>query len=271
MLNRLILRSISCIIDSQKQNSGFPFNLPIFKKRGVLELNSPITFLVGENGSGKSTFMEALACKIGCIVVGSDSLQRDNTLNEVRKLSECLHLSWTKKTKNGFFLRAEDFFGYTKKLSLLKAQIKEDINTVDEEYSGRSEYAKGLAKMPHLNELNALENSYERGLESYSHGESFLELFQSRIKPNGLYLLDEPEAPLSPFRQLGFLSLLKKMISEGSQFIIATHSPILMAFPNAEIFNFDTLPIQKVKYNELEHVILTKSFLQNPAAYLNKL
>jgi len=271
MLIKTILKSISYRVDSQKPTEEFPFNLPILKNLKTIELNSPVTFLVGENGSGKSTFIEALACTIGSIVVGSDAIQNDKTLNDVRKLSECFYLSWSKKTKNGFFLRAEDFFGYTKKLSLLKAQINEDIITVDKEYKNRSEYAKGLAKMPHANELNALKNSYERGLETYSHGESFLELFQSRIKPKGLYLLDEPEAPLSPFRQLGFLSLLKKMVSEGSQFIIATHSPIIMAFPNAEILTFDTPPIQRVKYNELEHVALTKSFLQNPEVYLEKL
>ena len=127
--------------------------------------------------------MEALACKIGSITIGSNSIQFDKTLDEVRPLSDHLHLSWSKKTNNGFFLRAEDFFGYTKKLSSIKAQLKEDINTIGKEYEGRSEYAKGLAKMPHLGELHALENSCDRGLESYSHGESFLELFQSRIKP----------------------------------------------------------------------------------------
>jgi len=119
--------------------------------------------------------------------------------------------------------------------------------------------------------LHALEKNYEKGLESYSHGESFLELFQARIKPGGLYILDEPEAPLSPFRQLGFISLLKQMVEQGSQFIIATHSPIIMAFPNAEIYSFDADEIQKVDYENLEHVTLTKSFLQNPQAYLNRL
>ena len=86
-----------------------------------------------------------------------------------------------------------------------------------------------------------------------------------------MYLLDEPEAPLSPFRQLGFIALLKQMVQENSQFIIATHSPIIMAFPDAEIFSFDTLPVQKVIYDELEHVTLTKSFLQNPKPYINRL
>ena len=192
--------------------------------------------------------MEALACKIGSITVGSSSVNNDKTLDEIRPL-------------------AEDFFGYTKQLSQIKAQLKNDLDKIDEEFENRSEYAKGLAKMPHLGELNALENSYERGLESYSHGESFLVLFQSRIKPGELYLLDEPEAPLSSFRQLGFIALLKQMINENSQFIIATHSPIIMAFPDAEIYSFDILPIQKVNYDDLEHVTLTKSFLQNPQSF----
>lgn len=268
-INSNILKAIS--FSKGPPKNQFPFNLPIFKNFEVLNLNSSITFLVGENGSGKSTFLEALACKIGSITIGSSGIHSDKTLDEVRPLADCLKLSWQKKTKNGFFLRAEDFFGYTKQLSSIKAQLKTDLKNIDYEYRNRSEYAKGLAKMPHVGQLHALENSYERGLETYSHGESFLELFQSRIKPGGLYLLDEPEAPLSPFRQLGFISILKKMVSEGSQFIIATHSPIIMAFPNSEILSFDSIPIQKVNYNELEHVTLTKSFLQDPQSFINKL
>ena len=170
------MRSVSFY---EKPNSGlFPLNLPIFKHFENIVFNSSVTFLVGENESGKSTFLEALACKIGSITVGSSSINNDKTLDEIRPLANNLKLTWNKKTKNGFFLRAENFFGYTKQLSQIKAQLKTDLENINKEYENRSEYAKGLAKMPHLGELNALENSYERRLESYSYGESFLELFQ---------------------------------------------------------------------------------------------
>jgi predicted ATPase len=120
---------------------------------------------------------------------------------------------------------------------------------VDVEYQDRSQLAINLAKMPFANQLNALEQRYGDGLDAQSHGESFLALFQSRFVPDGLYLLDEPEAPLSPLRQLSFLALLKQMTMQNAQFIIATHSPILLAYPEANIFSFDTTPIQAVQYN----------------------
>jgi predicted ATPase len=125
--------------------------------------------------------------------------------------------------------------------------------------------------MPFAHELHDMKSRYDGDLQAHSHGESFLTLFQSRFVPNGLYLLDEPEAPLSPIRQLAFLSMLKAMVEQEAQFIIATHSPILMAFPEATIYSFDDAPIHPVKYEELEHVKLTRAFLNDPGAYLNHL
>jgi predicted ATPase len=125
--------------------------------------------------------------------------------------------------------------------------------------------------MAYARELAAMQEQYGRQLNNFSHGESFLELFQSRFRPNGLYLLDEPEAPLSPAHQLTFLSLLKQMVAQKCQFIIATHSPILMAYPEATIFSFDESPIQSVAYDDLEHVAITRSFLNNPDQYLRHL
>jgi predicted ATPase len=125
--------------------------------------------------------------------------------------------------------------------------------------------------MPYAHELYDLNQRYGSGLDAHSHGESFLALFQSRFVPEGLYLLDEPEAPLSPIRQMAMISILRDMIEQKSQFIIATHSPILMAFPGAVIYDFDRLPLQTVRYQDLEHVRLTRDFLDNPGAYLNRL
>lgn len=116
-----------------------------------------------------------------------------------------------------------------------------------------------------------MKDKHGEGLETKSHGESFLELFNSRFRPNGLYILDEPETPLSPMKQLAFISMLKEMVKENAQFIIATHSPILMAIPDATIISFDQAPIREVGYNELEHVNLTKDFLNNPEGYLRHL
>jgi predicted ATPase len=265
------LKSVSVRKWPEQDNSLFPFNLPIVQSLEEMNFTSPVTFLVGENGSGKSTLLEALACAIGSVTVGSESVKTDKTLASVRKFAQHLKLTWQKRTQRGFFLRAEDFFGYARRLSEMRQEMEEEIRTVDREYEGRSKMAIDLGKLPYTNELQAMRRRYGEGLDTYSHGESFLALFQARFVPNGLYLLDEPEAPLSPIRQLAFLAALKSMVAQDAQFIIATHSPIIMAFPEAVILSFDSARIQQVSYDELEHVKLTRAFLNNPDAYLKHL
>jgi predicted ATPase len=262
---------LQSITKKEIKEQGFPFNLPVISALEEIKFTVPVTFFVGENGSGKSTLMETIACAAGSVTVGSESVKTDPSLAHVRKLANHLRLTWTKRTHKGFFLRAEDFFGYAKQMAQTRQELEDDIKKVDSEYEGRSKFAKDLAKLPHVSELHAIKNRYGDGLDTRSHGESFLALFQSRFVPNGLYLLDEPEAPLSPIRQLAFLSALKQMVAEESQFIIATHSPIIMAFPDAEILSFDGGQIRKVNYDELEHVSLTREFLKDPEAYLRRL
>ena len=251
--------------------SRFPFTVPAIRTLGELAFTAPVTFFVGENGSGKSTLLEAIASAAGLITVGSLEAHTDPTLSAVHELGRCLRLAWSKRTRKGFFLRAEDFFGYAKRMNETKSELQRDLRAVDEEYAGRSETAKGLAKMPHARELADLQRRYGEGLDAQSHGESFLKLFQSRFVPGGLYLLDEPEAPLSPSRQLALLAMLKSMVADGAQFLIATHSPILLAFPGATILSFDTAPIRPVAYESLEHVTLTRAFLNNPESFLRHL
>jgi len=264
------LRSIS-YQKPQYDLRNYPFSLPVFQAFYGLEFNSPVSLFVGENGSGKSTLLETIACAVDSIVVGSDSLKTDKTLGGVQHLSRFLKLSWNNRTRKGFFLRAEDFFGYIKNMTRMRQELEEDIRVIDNDYKDRTDYAANLARSPHIGQLHALIQRYGDGLEHHSHGEAFLTLFQSRFIPGGLYLLDEPEAPLSPLRQLGLISILKDMIKQDAQFIIATHSPILMAFPDAALFNFDKDSIQQVTYNELEHVNLMRSFLNDPQAYLRQL
>jgi predicted ATPase len=249
----------------------YPFSLPFIQAFNGMEFTSPVTFFVGENGSGKSTLLEAIACAIDSIVVGSENLKTDKTLRGVQQLSRLMRLSWQKKTRKGFFLRAEDFFGYAKRLDTMRQELEEDIQAVEVDYKDRSKFAADLARLPHLNELEGLSRRYGNGLDHHSHGEAFLALFQSRFVPGGLYLLDEPEAPLSPLRQLGLISIMKEMLNQDAQFIIASHSPILMAFPGAVLFNFDGTSIQPVAYDDLEHVNLMRSFLDDPQAYLRQL
>lgn len=249
----------------------YPFNLPLLHGLDEMRFSAPVSFFVGENGSGKSTLLEALACAAEMITVGSESVKTDKSLVHARELAKYLRLAWTKRIHRGFFLRAEDFFGYAKRQNELRAEMETDLQEIEREYKDRSAYAKSLARMSTAGQLGDMRRRYGDGLDARSHGESFLDLFQSRFVPNGLYLLDEPEAPLSPLRQLALIAAIKEMESQNAQFIIASHSPILMAYPGAEIFHFDDGQIKKVGFNDLEHVRLMRDFLNNPESFLRNL
>ena len=260
-------------IEYSKPNniSRYPFNIPLFKDFHRLEFKTPVTIFVGENGTGKSTLLEGIAAGIGSITIGQESIDYDKSLKDARDLSKSLKLSWKIKTKKGFFLRAEDFISYTKKIAEMRLGLEEELKEIDNTYDDRSELAKSLAKMPYNSSLSELKRKHGEGLETISHGEGFLKIFNERFVPNGVYLLDEPETPLSPMKQLALISMIKGMVKDNAQFIIATHSPILMAIPEARIISFDEDPIREVEYDNLEHVNITKDFLNNPQQYLRQL
>jgi predicted ATPase len=249
----------------------FPFNLPVFESLEELRFENPVTLLVGENGTGKSTLLEGVACAAELIVVGSEDTRSDFSLSHARELSKFCRLFWTKRTHRGFFLRAEDFFGYAKQINKMRSEMELDLQEIDEAFKGRSDFARELAKMSTASGLADIRERYGEGLDARSHGESFMTLFQSRFVPGGLYMLDEPEAPLSPLRQLALITAIKDMVSQNGQFIIATHSPILIAFPDATILDFDGGKIHHANYNELEQVRLMRDFLLNPESYLRYL
>ena len=246
----------------------FPFSVPAIQSLEALDFPGPVTFFVGENGSGKSTVLEAIAAAARLPTVGSDDVQADATLAPQRELADALQLVWSRRTKRGFFLRAEDFFGFTKRLAVMRAELLARLDEIDVEYAERSAYAKGLAAGPVRGSLEALETRYGVNLDANSHGQSFLRLFQSRFVPGGLYLLDEPEAPLSPQSQLGLIAMISDMAAQDAQFIVATHSPLLLAYPGATIVSFDEVPVRAVKYEELESVRLVRDFLAGPERYL---
>jgi predicted ATPase len=262
------LRSIG-INPAAKRLDSFPFRLPVVKKFREVRLRAAVTFLVGENGSGKSTLIEALAAAVGSVVVGGEDVRTDKTLAHARALGSQLKLVWEKRTHRGFFLRAEDFFNFAKRVNRESAELEE--MALEFEREGLKGYGLGLAQGVVRGQRRALTSRYGEDADARSHGESFLDLFQSRFVPGGLYLLDEPEAPLSPQRQLALLSMLKSMAEQDSQFVIATHSPILMALPGADILSFDHAPLRRLPYDRVEHVSLTRDFLNNPEAFLKHL
>jgi len=249
----------------------FPFTVPVIRSLDVLPLRGAVTFFVGENGSGKSTLLEAIAAAARLPTVGSADVDDDATLDAQRRLSDALRLVWSRRTKRGFFLRAEDFFGFAKRLARMRSEMLRRLEELEVEYADRSAYAKGLAAGPMHRSLEEMEQRYGVDLDANSHGQSFLKLFTSRFVPGGLYLLDEPEAPLSPQSQLALLAMMQDMIAQQAQFIIATHSPMLLAYPGARIYSFDSAPIREVAFEELDHVVLMREFLKEPGRYIRAL
>jgi predicted ATPase len=264
------LRSVELRTVAPDEAARFPFNVPVIRTLPRLALAQSVTFLVGENGSGKSTLLEGLAAAARLPAVASQTIERDASLDAQRVLGRALKLVWSRRTYRGFFLRAEDFFGFTKELSKMRAGFLAELAAIDA-YTDRSEYAKGLAKMPAANSLADMERRYGVNLDENSHGQSFLKLFRSRFVPGGLYLLDEPEAPLSPQSQLALIAMISDMLAEDAQFVIATHSPILLGFPGATIYSCDRVPIERVAFEELDHVVITREFLNAPQRMLKEL
>ena len=221
----------------------FPFSIPVIKNLNKINFKNQLTFFVGENGSGKSTILEAIANVYGFGKEGGSKniLFETSTKDPVSRLSDVIKLAWTQKILEGYFFRAESFFNLASYLDNL------DGGGVLLSYGGKS-------------------------LHEQSHGESFLSLFQNRFSKGGFFLLDEPEAALSPQRQLSFLVVLNEILkNQNTQFIIATHSPILLAYPGAQILSFDSEKIKEVKYEETEPYKVTRGFLFNTEAYIDKL
>lgn len=250
---------------------AFPFSVPAIRSLRELELDGPVTFFVGENGSGKSTLLEGIALAASLPAIGSSDTASDETLAAQRSLAKALTLRWNRRAQRGFFLRAEDFFGFARQLSRLRAELLQRAAEIEVEYADRSKHAKALAQGPALGSVADMDRRYGVNLDECSHGQSFLRVFQDRFVPRGLYLLDEPEAPLSPQSQLALLAMIGDMVAQDGQFIIATHSPILLAFPGARIYDFDGGEVRPADYGALDHVTLTRDFLNAPERYLRHL
>ncbi|MDP7139832.1 MAG: AAA family ATPase, partial [SAR324 cluster bacterium] len=220
-------------------------------------------------GSGKSTLLEAIACGLQTPAIGSADVSQDDTLESQRMLAK--HLKFNRKgiPRVKLFFRAEDSFGFTQKIK----NMLQDLSGMEKEFEEdiKGSYGLNLAKGVVRGQAQLLQNKYGENPDGRSHGESFFHFFKERVHPKGLYLLDEPETPLSPIHQLTLLAIIKEKIDEGCQFIIATHSPMLMAFPGVQILSLDQNPIRELPWEEVEHVRLMKDFFQSPQRYLQRL
>lgn len=225
-------------------DDAYPFNLPILRGLDRLELHPKVTFLVGENGSGKSTLIEALAVAWGFNPEGGSKNFQFGTRPSHSPLHRYIRPSRSvKRARDGFFLRAESYFNVGSEIERLDREPGAGPRIIDA-FGGRS-------------------------LHEQSHGESFFALLEKRFRGEGLYILDEPEAALSANRQLAFLSRMHQLIGRNSQFIIATHSPILLAYPDAWIYQASNTGLDRVAYEDTEAYSVTRSFLNRPQTYLD--
>lgn len=231
---------------------AYPFCLAAVRHLDTLAFAPAVTFLIGENGTGKSTLLEAVAVAWGFNAEGGTRNFRFETRRSHSDLHEYLELEQgLLRPRDGFFLRAESFFN-----------VATHLEALDRE---ESPYAHLLTAPP-------LAASYGgRSLHEQSHGESFFALFTERFRGGGLYLLDEPEAALSPMRQLALLARMHQLVRKQSQFVIATHSPILMAYPEAIILHLDEAGIRQVRYEDTEHYVITREFLNERQRMLAEL
>lgn len=242
----------------------YPFNLKWLPSISHLSFNQPLTFLVGSNGVGKSTMLQSLAIQNQIPQLTNESYESDPTYDKLLAFSDCLKTEWSVKSKNGFFFRADDFISFVRKNAQLRNELLHELALLDE---------KGVPKLsferqPYENSLAALKRTYPKELHELSHGQSFLALFKSRLTPKSLYLLDEPETPLSSQNQLTLLHMIDAQIKQGAQFIIASHSPILTAHPDAVIYQIDEDRITSISYDEIENVTFMKSFMADPQRFM---
>ena len=240
---------------------GFPFDVPVVRTLDEIALTSPVTILVGENGSGKSTLLEAIGSSASLPTIGAISIDRDETLAAAHDLARHLVLTWNKRSHRGFYLRSEDFFGFALGTNRSISELTELAETFEP-----GTYARDTVE----EQRNALVRQYG-DLDARSHGESFFHVFARRITGDGLYLMDEPEVALSPQRQIALIALIMDAVELGAQFIIATHAPMLMAIPNAQILVLSETGIAPTPWEELEHVQLTRDFLTDPNLFLRHL
>jgi predicted ATPase len=246
---------------------GFPFDVPVVASLDVLAFDAPVTFFVGDNGSGKSTVLEGIAAGMHAVAVGSADIKVDESLGAARRFAEGFRFERRRHPRTKLFFRAEDVFGFTRRM----LRSMKELSEIEEEFSRelpKGSYGQRLATGSARGQRLALEKRYGTDPDARSHGEVFLALLASRLTPGGLYFLDEPEAPLSPRGVLQLIALLKDRIGHDCQFVIATHSPMLLAFPGAAIYVFDGGAIRRSVYADLEHVQLMKAFLNNPGQFL---
>ncbi len=256
---------LSSIQIKAERKHPFPFDIPAVKFAKDIQFPTPVTFIIGDNGTGKSTLLETLAFRLQLPHIDGSGYGKRG-FEAAKSLLPFLELCWGIERSTGFFFRAEDFGDY------LNSVEREDIRLHQQLYDLEGEVPDHIisAMKESANyQLHHVRKHYGQELQAFSHGEAYLQIMQQKINQKGIYLLDEPEAALSPSKQLSLLYFIHEHLeSHVSQFIIVTHAPILMIYPGATIYEVTTEAMHKVPLKETEHHSLTKSILNNPEAYL---
>jgi predicted ATPase len=244
--NRPFLVEVRLLRDKVRSWDEYPFTLPAVRYLESIQFHPSVTFLVGENGTGKSTLLEGIAVVLGFNPEGGSRSFRFSTRASHSTLHQFIRPSRSaRRIRDGFFFRAESYFNLGTEIERLDADPTAGPPIIGA-YGGKS-------------------------LHEQSHGESFLALFSNRLRSDGLYIVDEPEAALSPTRQLTLLLVLHQLVQRGAQFIVATHSPIIMAYPHARIYVLREDGIEQTEYTDTEHFAVSRSFLMNHRGRLRQL
>lgn len=258
------LQSLSVATDKTRP---FPFNVPAVRFAKNINLTAAVTVLVGDNGSGKSTLLESLALACNLPLIGG-YIGQHHGFEAARTLKPFLRLEEKREVRKGFFFRAEDFSDFINAIDREKQKIRGDLRELEGQVDER--IIQQLLESESMNHtLRQIRKDYGDDMQQYSHGEAYLKIIQTRISGKGLYLLDEPEAALSPLKQLSLIGFILDVLKEGqAQFVMATHSPILMGIPGARLYEITEEEMREVAYEETEHYRITKTFLDRPDVYL---
>lgn len=253
-------------LEKRRAGSGYPWSTEVLRENTVFRFEQPVTLLCGDNGCGKTTLVELIAAKLHAERISTAAALSEGQRNILRA-ADGWKISMKAKPGHCFLFTAESFTRYIDYVSAEKRFAQEELDALDGKYG--SEYARQLAAQPFAGTLAALEGLYDRPLEQQSHGQGFLDFFRARLRPNGLYLLDEPEAALSYVNQLALIYLMQEAEAAGSQFIVATHSPILMAYPQAALYEMRSGCLTRKLYHEMDSIRFLRRFLSDPNSLLN--
>lgn len=248
-------------------DTRYPFSAHILHTFTSLAFDRPVTVLAGENGSGKSTLMELAAAGAGAHTIGNSGTRAQKS-RLFREASRRMSYAFNKRPARSFFFTAEDFVRYLDERCAMQREAEAALADIEREYAGRSAYARGLAAMPHRSTLGDMAGQYSRELLESSHGEGFLAFFGARLAPDGLYLLDEPEGALSFANQLGLLALIHRAADMNCQVIMATHSPVLCAYPGAQLLSVGQAGLAATSFEALDSNRFLQYFLANRSRVL---